>query len=251
MTRLSLPLLCLLSAAATSASAENRLVFQLGGGVQSAPGYFGSDETVLGPDLAFSFAYASLGGFEVGNPDPFAPSYGFGFGGSFGYVAGRSAADFPELAGLEDLDASLELGGKVTYAGPGFEAFAAVRNGVTGHESLVAEAGVDAVWRVDDRLSLSLGPRAVYGSDDYADYFYGVSAAEASASSFGAYEADGGLMSVGLVFGMDYRMADAWSLYGEARFDQLRGSAADSPISVEDDQLSVSIGVTRVFDWRF
>ncbi|GGL76670.1 MipA/OmpV family protein [Wenxinia marina] len=235
--------LALAPAAAAAQESGNRLVFRLGGGVASTPGYFGSGESELGPDFAFSFAYGRIGGFEFGDPDPYAPASGLGFGASFRLVPERTAEDYPELAGLPDLDQSVELGGQISYAGPGYEAFAAVRYGVTGHESVVAEAGIDAVVRVQPDLVLTLGPRVLYGSDDYAAYYFDDPRV--------GYEAEGGLISAGLEAGFDWRFAPAWSLYGDARYDRLQDSAADSPLTLDDEQVSVSLGVTRVFDLRF
>ncbi|WP_073327711.1 MipA/OmpV family protein [Wenxinia saemankumensis] len=240
-----------LPAAAGAQETGNRIVFQLGGGAASVPGYFGSPETEIVPDLAFSFAYARLGGFEFGDPDPYARASGLGFGASFRVVPERTARDYPELAGLDDLEQAVELGGQVSYAGPGFEAFAALRYGVTGHEALVGEVGLDAVLRPQEDLELTLGPRVVYGSDDYADYYFGISAAEAAASGVDAFAAGAGIVSAGIAFGMEYRLAPAWSLYGTARYDQLQGDAADSPITFDDEQVSVSLGITRTFDLRF
>ena len=243
MVRIAILASLFTTTAATAQEAGNRLVFQFGGGVASTPGYVGSPETELGPDVAFSLAYGRLGGFEFGDPDPFATASGLGFGGSFGYVPERSSDDHPELAGLADLDASVELGANVNYAGPGFEAFAALRYGVTGHKALVGEVGVDAVWKVQPDLILTLGPRAVWGSDDYAAYYFD--------DPRTGYLAEGGLVSAGVEFGFDWRVAPLWSVYGSARFDRLQNAAADSPITIEDDQTTVSLGITRVFDIRF
>ena len=247
--RLLILALVLLPAAAQAQ--DNRLVFRLGGGVASDPGYFGSDESVLSPDFAFSFAYANVAGYEFGDPDPYAPASGISFGPSFRIVGARLAEDYPELAGLEDIETAYELGVSVGYAGPGYEVFGAVRRGFGGHEGVVAELGADAVFRVDDQLVLTAGPRLLAGNDAYAATYFGVTEAEALASAFPAYEATGGLISAGIEVGMDYRFAPDWSLYATARWDRLQGDAADSPIVRDDTQVSLSLGVTRVFDFRF
>ena len=243
------PLLFLPAAAAQAQ--DNRLVFRLGGGVASSPAWFGSDESIVGPDFAFTFAHADVGGFSFGDPDAYAPASGFGFGLSFRYVGERTAEDYPVLAGLEDLDAAYELGASASYAGPGYEVFGAVRRGFGGHEGLVAEAGMDLVLRPDDRLTLTVGPRLLAGDQTYVDTYFGVSAAEAVASAYPAYAPDAGLVSAGVEIGMDYRFAPDWSLYATARWDRLQGDAADSPIVRDDEQVSLSLGVTRVFDFRF
>lgn len=243
MIRTAALALVLATTAAAAQAQDNRLVFRFGGGVESTPGYLGSPETELGPDVAFDLAYGRFGGLEFGDPDPNATASGLGFGGAFDYIPASSASDYPELAGLPDRDASVELGASVNYAGPGYEAFAELRYGVTGHEALVGEVGLDLVWQMQPGLVLTLGPRAVWGSDAYAAYYFDDPRV--------GYRAEGGLISAGLAVGFDWQLAPLWSLYGTARLDRLQDSAADSPISIDDDQTSVAIGVTRVFDISF
>ncbi|MEN8684596.1 MipA/OmpV family protein, partial [Marivita sp.] len=96
--------------------AKPQLMFTLRGGVATSPEYFGSDENVVGPDLGFSFNYLSLrNGRTFGNPDPWADSMGLTFGGSFRFIQERKTDDFDELAGLDDIDAAVELGVSMRY----------------------------------------------------------------------------------------------------------------------------------------
>ncbi|WP_040615521.1 MipA/OmpV family protein [Oceanicola granulosus] len=229
----------------TSAAAQTGLSFTLRGGVAAKPGYFGSDELSYGPDLAVSNLQVSLMGRDFGGG---APGYGLGMRGSFRYIPERSADEYGELAGLDDVDASLELGAGLGYTSSAFEAFADVRYGVIGHESLVAEVGADAVFRPLGGLTMSVGPRMLFGSEQYSDTYFGVSAAESAASgTLAAYEADGGPVSAGVELGMTYDINQDWGVDGAVRYDRFVGSAADSPIVEQgsDEQLSLRIGVTR------
>jgi outer membrane scaffolding protein for murein synthesis (MipA/OmpV family) len=250
MLRPALAALALLPAAALAQEGP-RFAFTLGAGIEAKPGYFGSDEVAVGPDFGFSFGYLSLGPLSFGNPDPNAADQGLSFGGSFRYIGERSSDDYEELAGLEDVDAAIELGAAIRYTAPVFDAFAEIRYGVTGHESFVADLGVDLIARPTDRLTLRAGPRVFLGSDDYAATYFGVTAAEAAASSFNAFEAEGGILSAGVELTADYRLTDLWGLEAGLRFDRLQNDAADSPITTEDDQLTASLAITRRFDVRF
>lgn len=236
---------------AAQAQGAPGLAFTLGAGVEAVPGYFGSDEAEPGVALEFDLGYLSVGPLSFGDPDLDAVREGFGVRGSFRYVPERSSDEFEELAGTNDVDAAFELGGGVRYARPWFEAFAVARYGVTGHDSLVGEAGVDFIARPSDRLALRAGPRVLVGSDDYAATYFGVTDGEAASSAFSAFEAEGGLLSSGIEVGADYRLTDEWGLAATARYDRLRGDAAESPITAEDSQFSGSLLVTRRFAFEF
>lgn len=224
------------------------LVFSLRGGAAVSPEYFGSDEYDLGPDLGFTLHYLRLGGREFGDPDPWAERSGFDVHGSFRYIGERDASDFDELSGLDDVDAALELGLGVGYTTRNAAGFVDVRRGFGGHEGYVLEAGADAIFRPTDALRLSLGPRVLYGDDEYTDTYFGIDASEASAS-LPAYDADAGLVSYGVELGMRYRISDRWGLEGAVSYDRFADTASDSAIvgNGSDDQWGARLGVTRVF----
>ncbi|MDB2407597.1 MipA/OmpV family protein [Jannaschia sp.] len=227
--------------------------FTLRGGVGTAPSYFGSDSNEAVPDLGFELNYLNLGGFTFGNPDPLFRPEGFGITGSFRYIGDRDDSDDSELTGLDDVDTSVELGVGLRYAGANYEVFGNVRYGVIGHESFVGEVGMDAFLRPTDRLTLRAGPRAFFGDSDYASTYFGVTNAEsvASGGNFAAFEADGGLLSTGLEIGAGYRINDNWGIDAAITYERLRNDAEDSPISVDDDQFSARIGLTRRFTLGF
>jgi outer membrane protein len=233
------------------ASGGPRLAFTLGAGVSAVPGYFGSDEAAPGFDLDVSSPYLSLGPLSFGSDGEGDAAQGLGFRGSFRYIPERSSEDYEELAGLEDVDAALEIGGGLSYAQPWWEAFAVARYGVLGHGALVGEVGLDLIARPTDRLTLRAGPRLFLGSDDFAATYFGVTEAEAARSDFAAFDAEGGLLSTGLEASATYRLTEAWGVTGEVRYDRLQNDAAESPITAEDDQFSASVMVTRRIDLRF
>ncbi|PWJ18197.1 MipA/OmpV family protein [Jannaschia seohaensis] len=260
MLRTIAALACLAPAAALAQSTDfaapvdgPALGFTLRGGVGTAPTYFGSDSNEAVPDIGFEFDYLNLGGFTFGDPDPLYRPQGFGFGGSLRYIGERDASDYDELTGLDDVDASLELGVGVSYSGANYEIFGNVRYGVIGHEGFVGELGADALIFPTDRLTLRAGPRAFFGDDTYASTYFGVTGAEAAASggNLSAFEADGGLLSTGVEFGAGYRINDNWGIDAAITYERLRNSAEDSPISLDDDQISARIGLTRRFTLGF
>jgi outer membrane scaffolding protein for murein synthesis (MipA/OmpV family) len=234
------------TAQALPSFAEISPQFTLRGGIAAEPEYFGSEDYRFGPDVGFSNFR-----LRMGQPDP----SGFGISGSFRYIPGRSSDDFPELQGLDDVEQAIELGFGVRYIAPAVEAFADLRYGVTGHDAIVGELGADAVFRPSDRFTVRVGPRVLVGSDDYAETYFGVSAAEslASGGDFAAFEAEGGALTAGVELGMTYEINESWGIDSAVTYNQFLGSAADSPIVRQgsEDSLSVRVGVTRNISFGF
>ena len=243
----------LLSLIAGGAMAQNTVIVGLG--PQSAPEYFGSDDNSVGVTGSFSvqelnFGPLSTGGSVGGTPE------GFGFGGSLRYIGSRDSADYPELAGLDDVDTAVELGGRVSYSTPIAEVYGAVRYGVTGHSALVGELGGDVIARPTDQVTLRLGPRLFYGDDDYAQTYFGVGADEAVANraaggTLTAFDASGGLLSRGVEASAAYAFNDDWGVKGTLRYDDYVNDAGASPIVQQgsDTATTMSVVVTRRFSF--
>ncbi|SLN47822.1 MltA-interacting protein MipA [Roseisalinus antarcticus] len=229
----------------------NFVEFTLRGGINAEPEYFGSEDLAYGPDFNISDVRLRFAGREFGGGD----AQGFGVHGAFRYIGARDASAFSELSGLDDVDLALELGVGLGYTSRAFEAFADLRYGVVGHESLVAEFGADAVFRPTNDLTMRFGPRLLLGSEDYTQTYFGVSAAEAAASGgrFAAFDADAGPVSAGVELGVTYQINQTWGIDGAVTYEQFIGSAADSPIVSQGtaDQTSVRLGITRSLSLDF
>lgn len=228
---------------AMAQDATDGVTFRFGLGPSFAPEYFGSDATAPGVGAKFRLESLQLGGMSLGG----AENYGLGVTGSFRFIGERSADDFGELAGLEDIDASLELGGGLEFTTPYYDVFAVLRYGIVGHESFVAEFGSDVYYRPTDQLTLKAGPRLLVGDDDFAQTYFGVSGADSLAD----FSAGGGLVSAGAVAEATYAINDDWEVIGTVTYDQFQSDAADSPITQSQDQISGSIVLTRKITFGF
>jgi len=243
----------------SAAQAQDRtLDVTLGFGAQSTPTYFGSDETEVGPAGSFGLNQLSFGSFDFSaDQDP----NGIGFKGGFRFIGERSADDYAELTGLENVDPALELGGGVTYSylpdgtsqNWGNYAFAEVRYGVIGHESLVAEVGADLIYAPSQQLQFRAGPRLFGGDDDYAATYFGVTTDEAAASGLDAFNAAGGILSRGVAASVTYDFNNDWGVTGSVTYEEFLDDAAESPIVQQGsrDQTSVSVVVTRALEFNF
>jgi MipA family protein len=222
------------------------LTFTLRGGVAVEPDYFGAKAYSAGPDFGFGLKALSLGKIAFGSTEPRAEKLGFGVHGSVRYIAKRAVADHAELAaiaGISDVKAAGELGLGLDYSTPSFAAFTDVRYGAIGHHAFAGEMGADLIFHPSDRLKVTLGPRAQFGSGKFAQTYFGTT----------AFTAKGGILGLGAELGARYRLNDVWGIEGAATYSRLQGSAADSPITGVGDknQYSVRLGLTRRFSIGF
>ena len=243
----------LLSAALPAAAQERSFNFSLRGGIAGVPAYPGSDELEAAPDLGFRFGALQWGGQSYGTPIGEVAPNGVSFSGAFRFIGERDDKDHPELAGLEDIDPAVELGFGVTYRQTNWLAFGEVRKGFGGHEGVTGTLGADLIFRPSDRFTVTAGPRINFGNSEYAGTYFGVSAAEAAASSFSAFDADGGVLGAGVEVRGIYELDDRWAVEGAVSYEKLQNSAADSPITRagSDDQWRISIGLRRSFTLNF
>jgi outer membrane scaffolding protein for murein synthesis (MipA/OmpV family) len=230
------------------------LSFTLKGGADYAPEYPGSDEyEVLG---AGGFAFQSVrlrNGFVIGDEDFDGVRRGFGVRGAFNVEGERDSSEYDDLAGLDDVDAAVELGLGLDYFWPAARVYGELRYGVTGHDSVIGEVGADAILRPSDRLTLLAGPRVTVGSDGYNEAYFGVSPSEAAAAGGPAapYDPSGGVTSVGVEMTARYALTDRWGVEGVVSYDYLTEDAGDSPIVQDRDQYGVGLRLTRRFTLDF
>ena len=232
---------------AAAQESGNEVSFRFGIGPKLEPGYFGDADQDTGVGVKFA-----LESFQIGPVAGGGDANGLGFGGSVRFISERNADDFSELSGMETVAPTLELGGQVKYTTPLFEAFAALRYGAIGHKSFVSEIGGDVILQPADNLQISFGPRALWGDDDYASTYFGVTADESTANGvFGEFAPEGGIISTGAEIEATYAFNDDWELVGTLTYDILRGDAADSPISAQNEQVTTQIVLTRKITFNF
>ncbi len=234
-----------------SAVAETQLTFAVTGGFQAQPEYFGAEDYVTGPLLGLSPKYLQLdSGKSFGNPDPWADKLGFNVSPSLRVISERDAETYSEFSGLEDIDTAIELGAQVSYATQNVKVFGAMRKGFGGHEGYVGELGLDLIAKPTDKWRIAAGPRVNFGDDTFADTYFGVAPGSVN---YGAYDADGGVLSTGVSLEARYQFNDNWGVTGQVEWSRFQNDAADSPIveAGSDSDTRVSVGLTRVLRLNF
>ena len=223
------------------------LSLRIGGGIAVQPDYEGSDDYHAVPWPIIDLEFLRLPGIgEFGGP-----STGFSVGPSFDLLGERKASDNPDLFGLGDIDAAVELGGKVGYESEFFGAFVAVRRGFGGHEGVVGEAGVNLIMHPTDRVTFIGGPRVSAADSEFFDTYYSVTPAQSVASGLPAFDAEGGFRSVGVAGELIYNLTELMDLHLKAGWNRLVGDAAESPIVEQagsKDQFTVGAGVSYRLD---
>lgn len=265
LTAASLPLAALFSLA-TSAAAQQQAasvkdegwVISLKANAVAAPAWPGADK------MSF-YGYPSASIRRAGTANQFsAPDDGIGLalidngvlrvGPVARFVGGRYASQDARLAGLRKIKWGVEVGAFAEFwpVQDTLRARLEVRQGVRAHSGLVADLGLDAVYRIGAH-TLSLGPRMTVGGERYVDRFYGVSPDEAMANGLvSAYAPSAGVTSVGALAAVSTNWSPAWSTSVYAGYKRLTGDAAQSPITrALGSPNQYSFGATATYSFNF
>lgn len=253
MRVVSLAVVSSLALCAPAFAQERSFNFALGAAVGAGPEYPGSDEFTGVVAPTFTFGSFKWGAVDIGSGVRGVPANGFSLNGAFRLLGERTAEENSELAGLQDIDLGVEIGLGLKYQESNWRAFGEVRKGVSGHSGVTGTLGADLIMRPTDRFRITAGPRVNFGNDEFANTYFGVSAAEAAASNFNAYTATGGALSAGLAVSGTYFIDDKWSLEGLVSYEKMMGDAADSPITRNgsEDHWRIGLGVSRIFTLNF
>jgi len=230
--------------------AEARLRVGLGLGVAAGPNFQGSDKYRIRPA---PFVFAGYGRFFIGFGGIGVNLYrapGWGFGAIVSPSQGRKENVDQRLAGLGDVDRTVNLGVyAVTYTRR-FLTRAVVYTDAGGeHQGSVARLDVLARFRVDERVRLFAGPGLTWGSRQYQQTFFGVTEEQAARSlqQFPEFQATAGVNNLRLTAGANYRFATDWNLIGSVTASRLSGQAGNSPIVETRQQYGAFLSAIYLF----
>ena len=154
---------------------------------------------------------------------------------------GFGTSKAPELIGLNDREWGLEIAPIVGYRGwpvhINFKTFTEVTGN---HDGWISELAFtlprEAEWGY-----LVPGIGVIHQTEDYTNYYYGVSPAESNPLR-PAYHAEGAL-NTAVFLRWGYALTDKWLVYGSVDMEFLDSEITASPIVDRDEMLSVSIGI--------
>lgn len=230
------------------------LIVSVRGGASYAPSYFGADHYDVDPSGSFRIDFVRLPiALTFGSSAAVGFNQGFGLLGSANYISKRNSSEYSEIRGLDDVDATMELGFGLGYEQENYRVFAKARYGFLGHKAIVGDVGADLIARPIQGLTLTIGPRVDFGQDKYADTYFGVSQSESAASGLKAYTADGGIISAGLEMTALYQFNPLWGVRAKFTWDRLTNDAGNSPIAKQgdDDQYRINLQLVRRISIKF
>lgn len=239
---------------ALPAAAQERppisMTFDMGFGAKVLPVYEGSDENTTAPWPIFRNFSISVGGTPAADG---TPAQGFSFGPDFALISKRNTGDNANeaLRGLDPVSRGLEAGLRAGYRTGPMRFYGAARKALGGHHGVTGELGVSMIMRPAERWTVLSSLETQYGDRRYMEAYFGISPDEAARTAYAPYEVDGGIKAHALTIEARYRATPDWTVLGRVQAKHLVGEAGDSPIVRDRDQLSVSLGLVRSFDFRF
>lgn len=251
--------LALLTTPVLAAEQSEGNVLTLGGGVDVAPRYSGSDKSRV--SAAQVVDYAMENGFFI------STTRGVGYGNNIGNLDYSAAVSY--RTGRKDKDVSSDSisSGSDYLRGMGdIKGSAIVVPGleykVTDwlHLQLQAEVpvserdngeavhfGIISPLYISPKNEVTLALTSSWGSDKYMQTYYGVSAVQSATSGFARHDAGAGIYAYSLNLDWTHRLTSRWSVLAAAGVTQLAGDAADSPIVQRKTSPTGSLKVTYSF----
>ncbi|RTL72616.1 MAG: MipA/OmpV family protein [Hyphomicrobiales bacterium] len=228
--------------------------WQIGAGVVVVPKFEGAKtyQAVPFPFIAPSGLNQGTGFVQVRGLDDFRlrffKSNGFEAGLVTGYRLGRDSSDSSKLAGFNDINGGLVLGGYAGYrAGPLFFS-ASYHHQVTGDDTGgVVRLLAEHTSRLDRSTTLTATVATNIASKDYMQTYFGVTPAQAGLLP--VYSASAGFKDVSASLTAAVELDPKWTLYMTGKYTRLVGDAADSPVIDTPNQFFAGAGLTYKFDW--
>lgn len=256
---LSGAVLALLATPTLAAGQRQGNVLTLGGGVDVAPRYSGSDKSRVAAAQVVDYAMAN--GFFI------STTRGLGYGNRVGnldysaalsYRAGRKDRDVSSdsiasgsdyLRGMGDVKGSAVvvpgLGYRITdWLNVQLQAEVPVSERDNGE---AVHFGIASPLYTSPENSVTLALTGSWGSSKYMQTYYGVSAAQSAASGFARHDAGSGIYAYSLNLDWTHKLTSRWSVLAAAGVTQLTGEAGDSPVVQKKTSPTGSLKVTYSF----
>ena len=234
------------------------LIFDFGLGIGLAPNYPGSDEYGMTVNPIIRVERLNIPGLiDIGGEKSVG---GLRFAPSFAVQGERISSDHEQLEGVDDVDTTYEIGGRVGYEfilgdALSTELYGQARYAFGGAEGFVGEVGLDATARLTPELEVIGGVFAGLAGDEYVDTYFGVTGPESAASGarLEAFDPGAGVTTVGVKLAARYEFIPDTFINASAQYSRLVGDVADSPIvqAGSEDQFVVGVGLSRRFSFSY
>jgi MipA family protein len=222
--------------------------FSVGGGALVAPAFPGSSDyqIMVVPDVRVTYGetfYASVDQgigyrFDLGSGWTAGPLVTFDFGrDAEGSPFSFGSDEVEALRGFTDIDSTLQAGAFVNFEQGPWTTHLEFQQALGGHEGFTADLSVRFKHAFGDPrtsgrppLLLSTGPRLRWADDARQNAYFGVSTADALTTGLPAYQASGGVASIGWNLTIAQPLSRNWFMFALVSYDRLLGDAVDSPL---------------------
>lgn len=164
---------------------------------------------------------------------------------------GRSESDSIDLTGMGNVGTSFELGGFMSYTVGPLRYRVRVRHDVaSGHNGTLADFDVSlAVFRSE---SMTVGSRlgTTWANSSYMNTYFGIDAAQATATGLAAYAPTSGVKDISLSIGSELRVTPSWAVVMNGGVQRLLGKAKNSPLVTDRGSANqFSLGAYAVYSF--
>lgn len=164
----------------------------------------------------------------------------------FNFDDGYEESDGAIFAGLEDRDDSIDTGIQLSYDFDAFTVTGSILANISdSHGGHTAEIGIDREFVVSDTFTITPGASAIYQSDDYNQYFFGVNPGDATAFR-PAYQSDAGF-DYEIEVATNWFFSEKWALRTELEYEIYSDEVTDSPLVDETDGIGITFGLFYEF----
>lgn len=222
--------------------------YSLGVGVFETPKYPGASTSRFQPAPLVGIGYGRFFFGSVADANvPFGLGaylyrdnhFRLGVALSYDLVKPREESDDAHLRGLPDIDRTAHATLFASYNLDWLSVVGAVSQDVAGkHEGTSASLDLLGKYSPISRLTLTAGPGVTWGSSQYNQTFFGVSAEDSARSGLPAYSPGSGIASVRLTAGVSYSLDKHWNLGARVVASRLPGAVGNSPIVEKKTQMT-------------
>jgi MipA family protein len=249
-------------AAATAVSGAPKFEGAVGLALFYKPAFSGSSDRKITPQLAGfvrygRFTLSGAGGFTTRRQDDVERGLdaellrreGVRVNLSLRYDQGRRESSSDQLSGMGNIKSTVRsrLGLRWEPAPQWSVSLASGLDLLGTGGGYTVEAGVSRTFVVDARQRIILGAGLVGAGDRYLQTWYGVTAAQSARSGLPVYEPSEGLRDAHTSATWRIEVNPQWAGFASLGASRLLGPAADSPLTLQRNNWSLSAGIARRF----
>jgi outer membrane scaffolding protein for murein synthesis (MipA/OmpV family) len=221
----------------------------LGAGAFLQPKFEGAKRYDLEPSGVIDIRYRDIAFLSDGEGIGLNLLHGRGYraGVALSYDLGRDSHDDPRLRNLPNVAPAPEPKLFAQYFLLPVVLTLDVRKAIGGENGFIGDVGAYVPLPVAKRTYLFVGPSLTVASRRYMQSYFGVGGGTAANSGLPAFSAHGGLKNATLGATLVRLIGEHWLILGEAAYERLLGSAADSPIPETRTQFALGLNVAYRF----